>query len=45
MIFMLLNFLPGNLCVDDDVAADGVERPDHATHVLEGERATTGVGG
>ena len=30
---------PGDVGVDNDVAADGVERPDHAAHVLEGERA------
>ena len=44
MIFILLNCLPGDLCVDDDVAADGVERPDHAAHVLEGERPAAGPG-
>ena len=29
---------PGDVGVDNDVAADGVERPDHAAHVLEGEQ-------
>ena len=30
---------PGDVGVDNDVATDSVESPDHAAHVLEGERA------
>ena len=30
---------PGDVGIDNDVATDGVESPDHAAHVLEGERA------